>query len=222
MSSLCGASRSRPEWKRCWEMLSLGLLQFTYSLSSLCLKYFSWRLAATLPSMEILWRQTQENAAPPCAVALPVLPACRAAAEGAAERWRHCFSLLLTASHSSQEPAPGGCQCTNSVASLRTEELHPCFLLIAVVPFCDSLGSPKWVSSSFNTQLGLLLVWCQPLGFFFMLKEEKKIAQRLDHYFFEEQMFVRIQLFKKSKATKQQGNECLYPLVWVYQIDNWF
>lgn len=46
-----------------------------------------------------------------------------------------------------------------------------------------------------------------------MLKEEKKIAQRLDHYFFEEQMFVRIQLFKKSKATKQQGNECLYPLV---------
>lgn len=159
--------------EKVWEILSLGLLQFIYSLSSLCLKYSSWRPAATLPSMEVLWRQTQENPAPPCTVALPAFPA-RRAAEAAAERWRHCFSLLLTASHSSQEPAPGGCQCTNSVASLRTEELHPCFLLIAAVPFCDSLESPKWISSSFNNQLGLLLVCCQPLGLFFHVKRGEK------------------------------------------------
>lgn len=105
MSSLCGASRSRPGWKRCGKY-SLWSFYGSFILSSIRLKYSSWRPVATFPSMEVLWRQTQGNPAPPCTAALPALPACRAAAERAAERCRRCFSLFLTASHWSQESNP--------------------------------------------------------------------------------------------------------------------
>lgn len=60
------------------------------------------------------------------------------------------------------EPSQGVCHCTNSMPSLRTKELFPCFLLIAAVSFCGSLGFSKQGGSSFNTHLGFLLACLLP------------------------------------------------------------
>ena len=85
------------------------------------------------------------------------------------------------------------------MASLRTEELRLCFLLIVAVPFCDSPGFPKWLSGSFNTQLGLLLVCYRPLGFFSMLKEEKKLHRDRTIIFMRNECLLEFSCSRKAK-----------------------
>lgn len=189
--------------EKVWEILSLELLRFIYSLihspqifqleASCHLSFHGGALEAdTRKSCSSL------HCSSPCAPCLQ------------SSSWKGCRemqALLLIVSHcfplvpgvKPLEPAPGGCQCTNSMASLRTEELRLCFLLIVAVPFCDSPGFPKWLSGSFNTQLGLLLVCYRPLGFFSMLKEEKKLHRDRTIIFMRNECLLEFSCSRKAK-----------------------